>query len=105
MSRGSSSVARAVAVLALVCGVIAIVVVIAVSLGGGSGSSQPASRTGGVTTQKAEQRPVPAFYVVQTGDTLTAIAHKTGVSVARIQALNPSIDPQILLSGEKLKLR
>ena len=43
--------------------------------------------------------------MVQNGDTLTSIAHKTGVSVARIQALNPGVDPQILISGEKLKLR
>lgn len=105
MSKGSSSAARAIAALALICGVVAIVVVVAASLSGGSGSSEPRSRTGGVTERKHEQRPVQAFYVVQTGDTLTAIAHKTGVSVARIQTLNPSIDPQILLAGEKLKLR
>ncbi len=47
----------------------------------------------------------PATYVVQNGDTLTSIAHKTGVSVVRIQALNPHVDPQILISGEKLRLR
>ncbi|HET7573882.1 MAG TPA: LysM domain-containing protein, partial [Solirubrobacterales bacterium] len=44
-------------------------------------------------------------YVVQTGDTLTAIAHETGVPVAEILALNPEVDPQILIAGQTLKLR
>ena len=43
--------------------------------------------------------------MVQNGDTLTSIAHETGVSVAYILRLNPGVDPQILISGEKLKLR
>ena len=43
--------------------------------------------------------------MVQNGDTLTSIAHETGVPVARIEELNPGVDPQILISGEKLKLR
>ena len=47
----------------------------------------------------------PATYVVQNGDTLTSIAHKTGVPVSQIEELNPGVDPQILISGEKLKLR
>jgi LysM repeat protein len=43
--------------------------------------------------------------VIENGDTLIAIAHATGVPVARIERLNPDVDPQILISGEKLKLR
>ena len=43
--------------------------------------------------------------MVKNGDTLTSIAHKTGVSVVRIQTLNPRVDPQILISGERLRLR
>ena len=42
---------------------------------------------------------------MQSGDTLTSIAHETGVPVAVILELNPGVDPQILISGEKLKLR
>ncbi len=37
---------------------------------------------------------------MQSGDTLTSIARKTGVKVAEIQALNPEVDPQILIAGE-----
>ena len=43
--------------------------------------------------------------MVKSGDTLISIAHKTGVPVAEIQALNPEVDPQILIAGETLKLR
>ncbi|MBV9214049.1 MAG: LysM peptidoglycan-binding domain-containing protein, partial [Actinobacteria bacterium] len=44
-------------------------------------------------------------YVVQTGDTLATIASKTGVSVDRLQQLNPQLDPQALVSGQQIKLR
>ena len=54
---------------------------------------------------KKPQRSKAKTYTVQSGDTLTAIAHKTGVPVAELQALNPEIDPQILIAGEVLKLR
>jgi LysM repeat protein len=103
MTQRSSSLARAFAVLAVVCGLLALILVIAGSLGGGGGSqgnnAQPGKASGGAS------RNAPATYVVQNGDTLTSIAHDTGVSVARIQALNPGVDPQILISGEKLRLR
>ena len=44
-------------------------------------------------------------YVVKSGDTLVSIAHRSGVTVAQIIALNPEVDPQILIAGETLKLR
>ena len=84
-----------------------LIVVVAASLGGGAsdGGSGHGSKAGTASSRAAEaRRPRPA-YVVESGDTLTSIAHDTGVSVARIQALNPEVDPQILISGEKLKLR
>ena len=37
---------------------------------------------------------------MQSGDTLTSISQKTGMPVAEIQALNPEVDPQILIAGE-----
>ena len=43
--------------------------------------------------------------MVKSGDTLVSIAHRTGVPVAHIIALNPEVDPQILIAGETLKLR
>ena len=46
-----------------------------------------------------------SIYVVKTGDTLGAIAEKTGVPVEKLQELNPELDPQALVSGQKIKLR
>ena len=44
-------------------------------------------------------------YVVKTGDTLGSIAERTGVPVEKLQELNPELDPQALVSGQKIKLR
>lgn len=45
------------------------------------------------------------FYIVQANDSLTSIAAKTGVSVVRLQVLNPRIVPNTLLPGQRLRLR
>jgi LysM repeat protein len=44
-------------------------------------------------------------YVVRTGDTLGSIGQKTGLTVERLQELNPTLDPQALVSGQRIKLR
>jgi LysM repeat protein len=84
-----------------------VIVVIATTLGGGdsgSGNGGGSDRAGQVKAEK-DKGPAPKSYEVQRGDTLTSIAHENGVPVARILRLNPGVDPQILVSGEKLKLR
>jgi len=85
-----------------------VILVIATTLGGGDdgdsgsgGGSTPAGRV----KQGDGKAHTPKIYVVQSGDTLTSIAHEAGVPVARILRLNPGVDPQILISGEKLTLR
>jgi LysM repeat protein len=45
------------------------------------------------------------FYSVQQGDTLSSIAIKTGVSVATLEKLNPSINPNSLQTSQRLRLR
>lgn len=83
------------------------IVVIATTLGGGGddGGSGGGSTPAGKAKQADGATHTPKSYVVENGDTLTAIAHKTGVPVATILKLNPGIDPQILISGEQLKLK
>ena len=83
------------------------IVVIATALGGGGdsgGDSGGSSHAGGAKHGQIKVH-TPKVYEVQSGDTLTSIAHRTGVTVALILELNPGVDPQILISGEKLKLR
>jgi LysM repeat protein len=43
-------------------------------------------------------------YTVKGGDTLSSIAVKTGVSLERIQALNPKLDSNSLQTGQRVKL-
>lgn len=106
MTKRSSASARIVAVVALVGAFVLLIVVIGGSLGGGSDGSNGHGH-GGKSGHHAShaKRKVPATYVVKSGDTLISIAHHNGVSVARIEALNPEVDPQILIAGETLKLK
>ncbi|MEA2405257.1 MAG: hypothetical protein QOE08_1904 [Thermoleophilaceae bacterium] len=57
------------------------------------------------TTQTTPSATSQSSYVVKTGDTLGSIAVKTGVPVAKLQELNPQLDPQALVSGQKIRLR
>ncbi|HEU4598711.1 MAG TPA: LysM domain-containing protein [Solirubrobacterales bacterium] len=104
MENRTSAATRILAVIALVGAVLIVVVVLASGLGG---DSAPHHRRMHHHAQKEaqRQRTKAKTYTVQTGDTLTAIAHKTGVPIAEILALNPEVDPQILIAGQTLKLR
>jgi LysM repeat protein len=82
-----------------------VIVLIATTLGGGGDGSGGRPNHSGQAKQHHGSSQAPKTYVVENGDTLTSIAHETGVPVARILQLNPGIDPQILISGEELKLR
>jgi LysM repeat protein len=86
----SAGPARILAVIALVAAAIVVVVVVASSLGGsGDGSSTARhANAGGKPDQK--------YYVVQPGDTFAGIAHKEGISVSRLEELNPNLDTQLL---------
>jgi LysM repeat protein len=99
----------------LVLFAIAFLVVVVASLGGGDSSSSSADR---VTTTKTQKRssqrkraprirrtPTGArYYVVRAGDNLSTIANRTGVPVATILELNPSLDPQALTTGQRVRL-
>jgi len=75
--------------------------------GSGSSKNPPAAQKkssgsgGSTTTVKITRR----TYVVRTGDTLSSISLDTGVSVDRLQQLNPDVDVQALQPGQRLKLR
>lgn len=108
MNKRSSASARLVAVITLVVAFVVAVVVISGALGGGDSNGSGGDRNGTRPARGSggsEQSETPAVYVVKSGDTLIGIAHRMGVSVARIEQLNPEVDPQILIAGEKLKLR
>lgn len=94
--------------LALAAAFVVLIVVVSAALNADSESGGSGKAHAQHVHQNKEpegQKKVPATYVIKSGDTLTAIAHATGVSVAKIEQLNPEVDPQILIAGEKLKLK
>jgi len=59
----------------------------------------------GKTPTTPTKRRVRPTYTVKLNDNLGLIAEKTGVSVERLETLNPDLDPQNLIVGQKIKLR
>ena len=121
MSTKKRTPARVLALLALVAFGVALLLIVA-SAGGGGGSSdrnaasQQEQRDLELSREKRRrqksadkrdgQGKLPQdVYVVKTGDTLGSIAEKTGIPVEKLQELNPELDPQALVSGQKIKLR
>jgi LysM repeat protein len=110
MDRGRRrSAARLLAPLALLLSVAAVLVIVQTSTKSNDSNGDGGKRTATDqdTTQDTVEKPrrVRPNYTVKLGDTLGLIAEKTGVSVERIEALNPELDPQNLIVGQKIKLR
>src|SRR5438270_6328918 len=97
---------RYVAPLALIIFVVAMLAVVAGSGAGGSKSAAKAGTTSRATAARSAPRARPrTVYIVRQGDLLSTIASKTGVALTRLQQLNPDVDPQTLVPGQRLKLR
>jgi LysM repeat protein len=107
MNKRSSAPARVFAVTTLVVAVVVAIVIIGGALGGSSNDSGKHGHHGKAARQAKKQarENIPATYEVKSGDTLISIAHHNGVTVHRIEVLNPEVDPQILIAGEQLKLK
>jgi LysM repeat protein len=82
--------ARVLAVFALLIAAIVVGVVVAGSVGGSGNDSSDQ------TPSASRHRTGEHYYVVQPGDTFAGIAHKEGVSVSRLEELNPNLDTQLL---------
>jgi LysM repeat protein len=96
--------ARLAPPLALLAAVVAVVVVVQASRSSAP-SSAPSVPRPTVTQRARRPRPAaPRVYVVKSGDTLSVIADKTGVSLDDIQRLNPDVDPNALQTGQRLTL-
>ena len=106
MKTKRSWIARFIALAALAAAVVAIIVV-ASNTDLNSDSGNNAGHKSQPHKEKTHKKPrtKAKTYEVQSGDTLTSISRKTGIPVAEIQALNPEVDPQILVAGEVLKLQ
>jgi LysM repeat protein len=95
---------RAFAVFALIVALVLVVMVIvttSIDTGDGddgNGDKPEVSKVG----RKAVQKGV---WIVQSGDTLGEISVKTGIDETTLLQLNPDVDPQTLLEGQRIALR
>lgn len=102
--------ARILVPLALIACVGAVVALVADTM---SASEDPdpqrqrpaAARNNDDGESKKAKKKKPAEYVVESGDTLSGIAEKTGVPIDRIVRKNPDLDPRVLNAGQVIKLR
>jgi LysM repeat protein len=78
---------------------LAAVIGVVVTVPGRSGANHHAAAGSSTPARK-----LPPYWFVRTGDTLSQISVKTGLSVGQLEALNPQVDPTNLLPGERLKL-
>jgi len=72
-----------------------------------AGATLPPMITTTTTTSTvfvATTPPVVSFYVVQSGDTLSKIANKFGVTKADLMALNGITNPDHIEKGQRLKI-
>jgi hypothetical protein len=104
------SPARLLAPLALLVVAGACVAVVAASTGsdgdddGGQSTTRTAERDRRENRGERRRRQ-RATYTVKLNDTLGLISEKTGVPVERLQELNPELDQQSLVVGQRIKLR
>jgi LysM repeat protein len=107
---------RILAPVALIVFALALVVIISTAGGSGGGggtsssSAEKARDLGSGTTKskksKSSRDKLPkSVYIVKSGDTLGSISQKVGVSVTKLQELNPNLDQFSLAPGQRIKIR
>jgi LysM repeat protein len=95
---------RAFAVLALVAALVLVVVVVVTTSGGSDGGKD--GDAGKPKVSKVGRKAVnKGVWIVQPGDTLGEISVKTGIDETTLLQLNPDLDPQALLEGQRIALR
>jgi len=119
MSAHPQSTSRLLAPAALVVFAIVFLIVVVASLGG-DGDTTDSDRASSTTSQqdggrdRAQRRarrrartpsPNARFYTVRAGDNLALIASRTGISLEELRTLNPTLDPQALVTGQRVRLR
>ncbi|HZS30227.1 MAG TPA: LysM domain-containing protein [Gaiellaceae bacterium] len=76
---------------------------------GGRHTAPPATTTTRTTTRSHRKKHVHhrsvRTYTVQSGDTFASIAQKNGTTVARLEQLNPGIDPTALQVGQTIRVK
>jgi len=100
-----SIVARIAAVLAIAGAGIAIYLVVMSFTEEEPEKSSNDRKSQNEQTKKQNEAADDPTYTVVGGDTLSGIAEKTGVPVAKLQRLNPDLDAETVNAGQVLNLR
>jgi LysM repeat protein len=113
-AQGRPSLARLLAPLALIVSTVAVLAIVLGSgaVGGDDNGTEnadtrdvPAATDGTTATERQRRQRGPATYTIKANDTLSGIAAANNTTVERLQELNPELDPQGLVAGQKIKLR
>jgi LysM repeat protein len=110
VNRRRRSIGRWLAPVALITCAVAVYAVVDNTLlkhdsgSSGRGSTQQTTSTKSTSTKGAKTRKRRRAYVVKSGDTLSAISIKTGVSMTTIKRLNPKIQADTLHAGQRVRL-
>jgi len=114
-AHGRLSLARFLAPIALIAFAVAVLAIVSGSgvLGDDSSSESTGAKdlptatdTGAkTTTTTPKQKKTPKTYTIKANDTLSGIAEQFGLTVEELETLNPDLDPQGLVAGQKIKLR
>lgn len=72
---------------------------------GQAGATEVSTANERTNTGATKRKRTPATYTIRANDTLSLIAEKHGTTVERLLELNPELDPQGLVAGQKIKLR
>jgi LysM repeat protein len=97
--------ARILAPLALILFAIACFVVITSQDSGSSAKDSSAKAAAVKAAAVKASGPTRSVYRVKAGDSFTVIAETQGIDAAKLQELNPDVDPRAIQPGQKLKLK
>jgi len=93
---------RYLAPIAIVIVIAAAVLIIQGQLGSKQHSHSRVDEISGLAHRPNKK--AATFYVVKSGDSLSSISVRTGVTVATLESLNPGVDPSALQTGQRLRL-
>ena len=97
--------ARYLAPIVLIATAVGVYLIVTKHVSGNSATTTATQVHDGTARPRPPQSRAAAFYTVKPGDSLTSIATKTGVSIATLEQLNPSLNPDSLQTGQRIRLR